>query len=107
EKYYYGVSVLVSVLRGSQSERIKKHELYTVPEYNSLDFMTREDVTAAVYWLIEQHYILKTIGKYPVLHITNEGLHYNEHLTPWNLRSLVSVLNATDDEKRISEEDIL
>lgn len=107
ETYYFGVSVLTGVLRGSRAESIKKHKLYAVPEYNSLADMTREDVTAAIYWLIDKHYMIKTKGKYPVLHITNEGLHYKEHMTPRKLKSLVTALNADESAKRISEEDLL
>ncbi|MDE6015223.1 MAG: UvrD-helicase domain-containing protein [Acetatifactor sp.] len=106
DKYYFGVSVLIRVLRGSQSKSITQHKLYAVPEYNSLSDMSREDLNAAIYWLIDKHYIIKTKGRYPVLHITNEGLHYKEHMTPRKLKSLVAALNADEDEKRIAEEDI-
>lgn len=100
-KYYYGVSVLADVLRGSQSEKIKRHKLDVIPEYNRLSYMTKEDVTVFIYWLINKHYILKTKGRYPVLHITNEGLHYKEHMTPRKLKNLVDVLNSDEREKRI------
>lgn len=62
ETYYFGVSVLTGVLRGSRTESIMKHKLYAVPEYNSLADMTREDVTAAIYWLINKHYMIKQRG---------------------------------------------
>ncbi len=107
DKYYFGVSVLAGVLLGTDLERIAKHKLYTAPEYKALSYMTREDVTTAIYWLIDKHYIIKTKGKYPVLHITNEGLHYKEHMTPRKLKSLVAALNADESGKRVSEEDIL
>ena len=100
-QYYYGVSVLVGVLRGSQKEKIKKHKLDLIAEYNSLHYLTREEVMVAVYWLIEEHYILKTKGQYPVLHITNEGLHYKEHITPRKLKRLIDILKSDEKRKRI------
>ena len=34
------------------------------------------------------NYILKTKGKYPVLHSTYEGLHYSESITEGKLKKL-------------------
>ena len=48
-------------------------------------------------WLIEKHYILETKAHRPVLHITNEGLHYKEHMTPRNMKSLLDLLNGTSE----------
>lgn len=92
ERHYFGVSILTAVLRGSESERIAKHNLKAVAEYGSLSSFSREEVTTVIYWLIEKKYILQTNGQYPVLHITNMGLTYKEHLTPRNTRSLVDRL---------------
>lgn len=92
DKRYFGVSVLAGVLRGSRSEMIVKYKLDAFSEYNSLSFLSREEVTAIVYWLIDKKYILQTKGQYPVLHITNMGLTYKEHLTPGNMKSLVESL---------------
>lgn len=92
DKRYFGVSVLAGVLRGSRSEMIVKYKLDAFSEYNSLSFLSGEEVTAIVYWLIDKKYILQTKGQYPVLHITNMGLTYKEHLTPGNMKSLVESL---------------
>lgn len=92
DRHYFGVSILTAVLRGSEAERIAKHNLKAVAEYGSLASFSREEVTAVIYWLIERGYILQTNGKYPVLHITNMGLTYKENLTPRNTRSLVERL---------------
>ena len=95
DKHYFGVSTLVRVLRGSRrSERIRKYNLDAVAEYNSMSYLSREEMTAVIYWLIDKKYILQTKGKYPVLHITHMGLTYKEHLTPRNMKSLVDVLDA-------------
>lgn len=92
DKHYFGVSVLTGVLCGLRLEKISKYKLNLVAEYNSLAFLSREEVTAIVYWLIDKKYILQTKGKYPVLHITNTGLTYKEHLTPGNMKGLVKLL---------------
>lgn len=93
DRHYFGVSVLVAVLRGSESKQITKHNLKGVAEHGALTSLSREEVTTVIYWLIEKKYILQTSGKYPVLHITNTGLTYKENLTPKNTRSLVNKLN--------------
>ncbi|MBD5460822.1 MAG: hypothetical protein HDR26_07765 [Lachnospiraceae bacterium] len=96
DKYYFGVSILADVLRGKTSDKVKKHKLNLVNEYGSLYFFSREEVLAVIYWLIEKKYILqdKDKGRYPVLHITNMGLTYKEHLTPGNIKTLVKDLNS-------------
>ncbi|RHP31176.1 hypothetical protein DWZ56_16490 [Lachnotalea sp. AF33-28] len=43
-------------------------------------------------WLIENKYILKTKGQYPVLHPTYSGMHYNEKMTLDQLKQLKSFL---------------
>ncbi len=91
-----GVTILAGVLRGLQAERISKYHLDEAPEYDSMPYLSREEVTAAIYWLIDKKYIIQTKGKYPVLHITNMGLTYKEHLTPGNMKSLVGVLSDAD-----------
>lgn len=95
DKHYYGVTTLAGVLRGLQSEKIMKNNLNVVAEYGALSSLDREEMTAIIYWLIDKQYILQTNGKYPVLHITNLGLTYREHLTPRNVKSLVTVLEKT------------
>ena len=45
-------------------------------------------------WMISEHYILKTKGKYPVLHSTYEGLHYSESITEGKLKKLKKQLEG-------------
>ncbi len=94
DKHYFGVTILIGVLRGSNSEKVIKYCLDTVDEYESLDYLSREEVNAVIFWLIEKKYILQTKGKYPVLHITDTGLAYKEHLTPRNMKSLMVALET-------------
>lgn len=88
EKKYYGMNVLLDVLRGSNSKKITEGKLNLVPEYGKLNHISREKLVIIVEWLIEKHFILQTKGLYPVLHPTPEGIHYNEHLTMNMLKDL-------------------
>ena len=92
DRHYFGVFVLAGVLRGLQSEMIVKYHLDAIAEYGSMAYLNWEEAAAVIGWLIDRNYILQTKGKYPVLHITNLGLTYKEHLTPRNMKSLAERL---------------
>ena len=92
DKKYYGVSVLVDVLRGSQSKKIMDAGLNRITEYASLKEIDRESLVAIIEWAIDNHLILQTKGMYPVLHPTYEGLHYNETITANKLKKLLDYL---------------
>lgn len=92
DRHYFGVSVLADVLRGFRTEQIQNYRLDAVSAYRALNFLSRKEVTAVICWLIDKKYILQTKGRYPVLHITNLGLTYQEHLTPRNTKSLAERL---------------
>jgi DNA helicase-4 len=96
EKRYYGITTLVDVLRGAQSKKITEADLDKVSEYASLNGVNREDLVAIIEWLIENHYILKTKGMYPVLHPTYEGLHYDETITANKLKKLSDYLSGKE-----------
>lgn len=95
DRRYFGVSVLAGVLRGLRPEMIVKYRLDTIAEYGAMTYLNREEASAVIGWLIDRNYILQTKGKYPVLHITNLGLTYKEHLTPRNMKSLAERLQET------------
>lgn len=92
DKRYYGVSVLVDVLRGSHSKKIMNAGLNRITEYASLKEIDRESLVAIIEWAIDNHLILQTKGMYPVLHPTYEGLHYNETITANKLKKLLDYL---------------
>lgn len=54
--------------------------------------MPLEIIQSIIEWMIAEHYILKTKGKYPVLHSTYEGLHYRDSLTEGKLKKLKKYL---------------
>lgn len=93
EKKFYSEIILIRSLCGSLDKRILQDGLETLPEYGNLSYLGRSNVRKVVDWLLEQHYILETKGANPVLHITNEGLHYKEHMTPGKMKGLLKVLD--------------
>lgn len=86
--YFYGVTMLTDILRGAESDRITKFKLNKVKEYAAMSNWDREDVTAVIYWLIDNHYILRTKEQYPVMHPTHEEQNYSEHITVGQLKKL-------------------
>lgn len=96
EKNYYGVTMLIDVLKGSQNKKIIQVGLNGVPEYASLRMMERDYLTLIVDWLIQNHYILKTKGLYPVLHPTYDGIHYKETITAKKIKDLSDYLYECD-----------
>lgn len=93
EKRYYGITILIDVLRGSQSKRILEAKLNQIAEYGKLYHINREDMNYIVEWLINNHFILQTKGMYPVLHPTYEGIRYDETITNKMLLDLQNQLS--------------
>ena len=89
---FYGVNVLVDVLKGINNKKIFENQLHLVTEFGVLKDMPHETVVAIIDWMISEHLILKTKGKYPVLHSTYEGLHYSEKVTVSKLKRLKKYL---------------
>lgn len=98
ENYYFGISVLISVLRGGKRKQIVKHKLDEVPEYGIYSDMSRDDVRAVVQWMINNQYMLKTKAKYPVLHPTYNGNHFDECITKKQIRDLKKYLENPNRE---------
>ena len=78
---YYGINMMLDVLRGASSERLKKANLHNIPEYGAFREYSREEVGLILDWMLENHLMLKTKGRYPVLHPTAEGNNYHEIMT--------------------------
>lgn len=103
ENYYFGISVLISVLRGGNRKQIVKHKLNEVPEYGMYSNMNCDDMRAIVQWMIDNHYMLKTKAKYPVLHPTYNGNHFDECITMKQLKDLKKYLE--DPNREVFDED--
>lgn len=89
---YYGATMLVDVLSGTITKRVFDAKLNAMPEFGKLDTISREELQAIIYWLIEKNYMLKTKGQYPVLHPTYNGMHYDEQMTVNQLKQLKKYL---------------
>lgn len=85
---FYGMTVFCEVLCGEENKRIQDNKLDKIPEYGIYKTLSGDAVRTVVDWMISEHYILKTKGKYPVLHSTYEGLHYSESITEGKLKKL-------------------
>ena len=83
-----------------------RNKLNEVKEYGALSYLSSEETMKLIYWLIERHYIIKTAGQYPVLHITSDGLKYAEKFTPRIAGNLLKWLEAEVPKQLISEQDI-
>lgn len=91
---YYGATVLAEVLKGTDSKKVFNSKLDKLPEFGALRDMPYDTIKAVVDWMIVEHLILKTKGKYPVLHSTHEGLHYSEVVTEGKLKGLKKYLEG-------------
>ena len=89
---YYGVNMMLDVLRGASSERLHQANLQSISEYGVLKEFSREEITLVIEWMLENHLMLKTKGKYPVLHPTAEGNNYHETITAGKLKGLKKCL---------------
>ena len=89
---FFGVKMLADVLKGTVSKRVFDENLHRIPQFGSLKELPYEKITSIIDWMISEHYILKTRGKYPVLHCTHEGLHYSENITENKLKKLKKYL---------------
>lgn len=89
---FYGISMLTDVLKGTDNKRVFDNQLDKLPEFGSMKDLPYETIKAIIDWMTEEHLILKTKEKYPVLHSTYEGLHYSEVITEDKLKKLKKYL---------------
>jgi Superfamily I DNA and RNA helicases len=94
QKKYYGTTILIDVLRGSQNKRIMSDGLNLCKGYGKLTEVKRDDVQFLVDWLIENEYIRQTRGPYPVLHPTYNSEHYGEMITRQKLQALKKKIDS-------------
>lgn len=103
--HFFGITTLTDVLRGSDSSKISSRGLQNVAEYGAFkSLLTREEIIFIIEWLIKNHYILQTNNsKYPVLHITNDGINYDNCISKMSLVKLQiklrSTFNTSDSEQ--------
>ena len=81
QSMYFGKTVTLDILRGVDSEKIQKYYLVKIPQYGALKAMDRKIIYTVMEWLIENEYLLQTKSKYPVIHPTYNGRHFQEMVT--------------------------
>lgn len=97
-KHYYGIAILIDVLRGSENKKTIVDKLNAVSGYGSLAHLKREDVVALIEWMIKQKYIHQTKGPYPVLHPTYEGEHYSETISVGKIQAISKLIEKDSEE---------
>ena len=86
--HFFGITMLADVLRGSENKKIKSYKLNDSKYYGSLSNVDRNILVTIIEWMVDNRYIRKTKGLYPVLHPTYEGIHYRETVTTQKLVGL-------------------
>ncbi len=94
ERRFFGTTVLLDVLSGFPSDMTKKYHLETIKEFGSLKLMDRNELFYIIDWMIKNKYIYKTNTKYPVLHMSAEGINYSESITSRKLTYLAKELTS-------------
>ena len=89
---FYGTNIIVDILRGTESVKIRSEKLNELEGYSKLSSVGRADLFFIIDWLIKHKFLLQTKGKYPVLHPTYNGIHYKDNATKRLLESLKSEL---------------
>lgn len=86
--HFYGVSIIIDVLRGAHSSKIKEKNFYELECYGTLDFYSREDIITIIEWMLSKGLLLKTKSKYPVIHITAKGFDYKNSVSKKDFKEL-------------------
>lgn len=69
-----GRSLLVKILKGSQSKDVMQKGLNDLPTYGFYRHLTADEVLARVDWMIEKHYLaIEYDGRLPLIAFTDRG----------------------------------
>jgi len=96
KKHFFGTEVLLNVLRGSTCQKVKKYKLNESVTYGSLAGIDREVLRSIIDWLILNRFLYKREGRYPVLHITYNGNHFEEFMTDALFKDLAKSITNRD-----------
>lgn len=106
ERNFYGITVLITVLRGGDRKTLHRDNLKKVAEYGFYKDMKRNDMRAIVQWLMDNHFIHRTKERYPKVHLTYEAEHYEESITIGKIKKLKTYLEDPNRELfEVEEED--
>ena len=78
---FFGITVMLDILKGADSEKIRRYRLYHIPQYGKLKDVDRRKLYSLIEWMIKKGYLLQTKGQYPVLHPTDKGKKFEECMT--------------------------
>lgn len=101
ERHFFGKGVLLNVLRGSSNQQLLSYKLQNTSLYGTLADVSREDLEIMVEWLHTNKYLHQRDGKYPVLHLTHDGIHFPDALTNTQLRNLARTLKKESENAEI------
>jgi superfamily II DNA helicase RecQ len=102
KKHFFGTTVLLNVLRGSNNKKIMEYKLNETFEYGKLAYIEREALEMIVEWLISNKFLLKKNSMYPVLHITYNGIHFKEIVSNTQLKNLARELYERNPNHRFT-----
>jgi ATP-dependent DNA helicase RecQ len=73
-KRAYGISVIVSILKGGKDKNIVQGKLYNTPEYASMNTYSREEISAIIERMLDLKILERTGTVYPVIKVCDEFL---------------------------------
>lgn len=98
-EYFYNVNEFINVLRGINSDLVVKRKLNNIEGYSSLNYLSREEIILIINYLLNKHYMLRTRGHNPVLHLTNLGYNYKDYLSFKDLNNIKNILEDYHNNK--------
>lgn len=106
ENRFFGITVLINVLRGERVKLVAKYSLYGIPEYGIYSKISKDNIRAIVQWMLDNHYMLRTKENYLVLHPTYEGNHFEECITKQQIADLKRYMEDPNRETWINKDDM-
>jgi DNA helicase-4 len=104
-KRFFGIGVLINVLKGSNSQKVLEYRLQETSLYGKLENLRWQDLEIIVDWLILNGFLLQRNNKYPVLHLTYNGNNYKEVITNMQLKELARTLFENSPESKFHLKD--
>lgn len=69
----YGSSTIIKVLKGSKDKKIIEYRLNNVSTYGIINDLSEAAIREIIMNLISEEYLVMTVGKYPILKLTNKS----------------------------------
>jgi ATP-dependent DNA helicase RecQ len=70
---HYGIGMVSDILRGANTEKIKRLKLDSLSTYNLMSNVSKKDLKDMIYFLAQQDYVHITNDEYPVLYFGNRA----------------------------------